>query len=207
MTTHFGALVAAALGARVAQLDPRIAARFGSDDGHLRFQGVMQLVSCSPLGWLAAQLMRPWSLLPAAQTRAVPTVFDIEARAGQLNKRRTYRFAIDNVFTFQSRVGAAPTLHERFDGPFGMRLALDVIDGALRFRDDGYFVAIGRFRFTLPGRRWLPRFELIHSSMSAQRFAVVLRVSHALLGTLFVQRGEFERVAGGRGDASAYIVA
>jgi hypothetical protein len=63
-------------------------------------------------------------------------------------------------------------------------------DGALLFADDGYFVRIMDRRWRLPA--WLAaRFELLHKSIDADRFQVLLRVSHPLFGTLFYQRGEF----------------
>jgi hypothetical protein len=188
--SDFVTWVDAALASAAPALDPRIRERFRAPlaaphaERYTAFAGCMHIVACSPLDCCGV------SLLPAHHARSVHAQFDIVSNRGRLLKRRRYDFARGSAFVFRSEVGAAPSPHERFDGPFGMRLRLDVIDGALRFRDDGYFIACGRWRLPLP--RWvLGRFELIHTSMDARRFYVVLRVAHPLLETLFLQRGQF----------------
>jgi hypothetical protein len=121
----------------------------------------------------------------------VAFVFRIEARGPAFHKERLYRFADGSVFAFRSLFAAAPLLHEQFPLGLGMALKLEAQpDGALLFADDGYFVRIMDRRWRLPA--WLAaRFELLHKSIDADRFQVLLRVSHPLFGTLFYQRGEF----------------
>lgn len=160
------------------------------------FAGTMQQVCCSLPGALLALLLRPLHLLPARCARDVAFVFRIEARGAAFHKERQYRFADGSAFAFRSLFASAPFLHEQFPLGLGMALRLEVqADGALLFADEGYFVRI-------MGRRWrLPaglaaRFELLHKSIDADRFQVLLRVSHPLFGTLFYQRGEFAPLPG-----------
>jgi len=170
-------------------LHPAIARRF--DHHAMVFAGTMQQVCCSLPGALLALLLRPLHLLPARCSRDVAFVFRIEARGPAFHKERLYRFADGSVFAFRSLFAAAPLLHEQFPLGLGMALKLEAQpDGALLFADDGYFVRIMDRRWRLPA--WLAaRFELLHKSIDADRFQVLLRVSHPLFGTLFYQRGEF----------------
>ncbi|MFN9031659.1 MAG: DUF4166 domain-containing protein [Betaproteobacteria bacterium] len=170
-------------------LHPDIARRF--DQHAMIFAGTMQQVCCSLPGALLALLLRPLHLLPARCARDVAFVFRIEARGAAFHKERLYRFADGGTFVFRSLFAADPCLHEQFPLGLGMALRLEAQqDGALLFADDGYFVQVMGRRWRLPA--WLgARFELLHKSIDADRFQVLLRVSHPLFGTLFYQRGEF----------------
>jgi hypothetical protein len=182
-------------------LDPHIGARFSPTTGpkhRLRFVGDMNWVYCSPLGSLLARLLRRAALLPERCARKTPFEFRIGERQGEFIKERDYHLSPHRVFRFRSVFRAAPRLHEEFRGGLGMYLQLREKRGALLFRDRGYFLRVGSWRIPLP--RWLTmgRFELLHRSLDAERFQVLLRVAHPLFGTLFYQRGEFRRAAPGR---------
>lgn len=177
-----------------AQLHPSIKARFAAVlpvKGVLGFEGIMHWVYCSPPGALIARVLRPFSILPDICSRQSRFDFNIFRRGGVVMKQRRYQLAGRDPFIFTSIFSEHPALHEEFAGGIGMYLQLAEEQGALIFRDRGYFLRLGRWRIQLP--RWLTvgSFELLHRNIDAQRFQVIIRVAHPLFGTLFYQRGEF----------------
>lgn len=175
------------------RLHPTIARRFGATT--LAFSGTMTQVYCSLPGLALAWALHPLRLLPPCCARDVGFAFRIESKGQSFFKERRYRFANGGEFVFRSRFFGAPHPREEFPHGVAMVLRLEAQpDGALLFASDGY-----RIRFA--GRTWrLPaclsaRFELLHHSIDHDRFQVLLRISHPLLGTLFFQRGEFATVA------------
>jgi hypothetical protein len=159
----------------------------------LCFSGTMQWVYCSPLGALMAWLLKPLSVLPRANAQAVAFDFGIYKNPAGFTKLRTYKLAENDTFTFSSLFSDDGQLHESFAGGLGMYLQLREEGGALIFSDRGYYVQIGKWRVPLP--RWFTvgSFELLHRNIDADKFQVIIRISHPLGGTLFYQRGEFSR--------------
>ena len=177
-----------------AKLHPAIQARFSPSilpNTTLCFSGTMQWVYCSPIGALLAKVLRPFSILPDTCNQNTKFDFRIFKRGGVFMKQRRYKLSTDETFTFTSIFSEQPCLHEEFGGGIGMKLKLAVDQGALMFLDQGYFLRLGRWRIRWP--RWLTvgSFELLHRNIDAQRFQVIIRVTHPIFGTLFYQRGEF----------------
>lgn len=176
------------------ELESAIHRRFATyvAEGHsLVFKGKMQWVYCSPLGFIISKVIKRFAILPDACVRDSDFTFDIGMRKGEILKQRTYEMRAKQAFHFTSLFRAEPRLHEEFNGGIGMYLSLLVKRGSLLFRDEGYFFRIRQWRLRLP--RWLTvgHFDLLHRNLDEQRFQVIIRVVHPLLGTLFYQRGEF----------------
>ena len=74
---------------------------------------------------------------------------------------------------------------------FGMSLAVREEKGALAFRSTRYFLAIGRFRLTLP--RWIEPgvIEVIHRDEGDGRFVFSLALRHKWWGELISQTARF----------------
>lgn len=174
------------------RLHRHIRERFAAHSGAiLRFRGVMERVHCSPAGALIARVLRAVHVLPATHGADVPFDFSIAPVPGGFSKLRHYHFAGAEVFAFGSVFNDVPALHEEFPGGLGMYLELKEEDGALIFRDKGYFLRCGRWRLPLPRLLSVGAFELLHRNIDRERFQVLIRIHHPLLGTLFYQRGEF----------------
>lgn len=195
----------AQLGERWNDLHADIRARFTLPEGTTRqsFSGSMHEIERSPLGWLMAKLIAFVRILPAKRARNVPFEFNLRAAPGYANnsgwvKERIYHFRSGD-FMFRSVMSFSPEgeLIEQFPYKLGMKIKLGA-EGAerthldtLTFRDDGYFLRIGRFRLPLP--RWLGvgRFTLAHKNIDRKQFSVAIRLDHPLFGNLFYQYGEF----------------
>lgn len=192
----FGEMLRTTMGEQAwLKLEKAIVSRFNvyvSDHCELRFFGNMQWVYCSPIGSLIAKVIKRFSILPDQCARNSEFTFDIGMRKGEIVKQRGYDLG-EKHFTFTSIFKDTPRLHEEFAGGIGMYLRLLVKNGALLFRDQGYFFRIKQWRWSLP--RWLTvgYFDLLHRNIDEQRFQIIIRVVHPLFGTLFYQRGEFER--------------
>lgn len=193
----FASVLQRALGeAAWASLAPAIRLRFAgclSAKRGLLFTGTMQWVYCSPLGALLMKLLRRFCILPATCVRDSQFSFHIGMANGQIVKQRNYQMAGQPDFEFRSRFADSPRLYEEFAGGIGMYLALAVKQRALLFRDQGYFWRFRRWRLHVPGWLAVGHFELLHRNIDQQRYQIVIRVAHPLFGTLFYQRGEFQR--------------
>ncbi len=191
----FTAILHRSLGKQAwSQLEPAIRSRFASSLTHNRslyFTGIMQTVYCSLPGAVIARIIRRAAVLPDRCARNTPFTFRIGVQNDEIVKQRDYIFDDYQPFTFRSLFRETPALHEEFRGGIGMYLKLAVKRGQLLFRDQNYFLRIGRWRISL--HRWLTvgRFELIHRNIDPDRFQILIRVTHPLLGTVFYQRGEF----------------
>lgn len=82
-------------------------------------------------------------------------------------------------------------LEEHVGYGFGMSLAVSEENGALAFRSTRYFLAIGRFRFTLP--RWIEpgAIEVIHRDEGGGAFVFSLALRHRWWGELIAQTARF----------------
>ncbi len=201
----------AALGDDWLRLHPDIRARFTLAPGLTRqaFTGTMRHIHRSPAGWLIAKLIAFVRILPSARTRDVPFEFNLSpaANAGWV-KERLYHFAPDNGGRFEFRSimrianqGGRVELVEQFPFGLGMKIKLGA-EGengdTLYFRDDGYFLRIGKENargggWRLPLPRWLTvgRFTLAHKNIDRENFTVEISLDHPLLGRLFYQYGAF----------------
>ena len=82
-------------------------------------------------------------------------------------------------------------LEEHVGYGFGMSLAVSEENGALAFRSTRYFLAIGRFRLTLP--RWIEpgAIEVIHRDEGGGAFVFSLALRHRWWGELIAQTARF----------------
>lgn len=194
-TKSFGESLRQALGEmQWMNLDASITARFSppaTHDRNLHFTGIVHWAYCSLFGAFLGWLIKALAVLPHQVCRNADFTFLIKHTPQGIVKERTYCWSDGAQFVFQSRLGDFPILHEEFCAGFGMYLKLSAEHGALLFSDDGYFLRLRKFRIQLPNWLFAGRFELLHRSIDSQRFQVLIRVSHALFGTLFYQRGEF----------------
>lgn len=196
----FGTMLRNALGdSRWSTLSPAIQRRFAPSQSPaemLRYRGTVHWVYCSPIGALIARLLRRAAILPGLCGRNATFEFRIARDGDKIVKQRVYNWTNGEQFVFRSIFNSDPRLHEEFRGGIGMYLQLFATHAALLFRDRGYFLRVGSIRIPLP--RWLSvgSFELLHTNIDSQRFQVIIRVAHPLLGTLFYQRGEFSRCIG-----------
>ena len=191
------ALLRQALGARWQALHPDIRARFTPAPGTTMqaFNGSMQVVERSTLGWLIAKLIAFVRILPAIKARDVPFEFHLaSAQDSGWIKQRIYHFQ-SGRFEFKSvmKLDAAGDLIEQFAYGLGMKIRLVAEADKLYFLDDGYFLRSGTLRLPLP--RWLTvgRFELIHQNTDRDNFTVEINLEHPLLGRLFHQHGHFRQ--------------
>ena len=159
----------------------------------LRYIGVMQRIYCSPIGKLFARILRPLTLLPEQCRTNTQFDFLIKQQNNGILKQRRYFLDSCRPFTFRSIFRHLPILHEEFKAGFGMNLELSSDREGLIFRDAGYYIRLGKLRIPIP--RWLSvgQFELIHRNINPKRFQVLIRIGHPLFGTLFYQRGEFQK--------------
>ena len=203
-TPHgFAALLHAALGTQWQHLHPDIRARFTPAPGasRQRFTGSMSEIDRSFIGWLIARAIAFVRMLPAVRARDVPFEFNLTPAPGAgWFKERLYYFDHDDGgrFKFRSIMSIARNgdLIEQFPYGLGMKIKLGVEGNQgdkLMFRDDGYFLRVGRWRLPLP--RWLSvgRFTLTHRNIDRERFTVDISIDHPLFGRLFYQAGNFRQ--------------
>jgi hypothetical protein len=196
--SSFGAILNRVLGNSAwKKLESAIAARFTaslSEDRPLTFVGTMHWVYCSPVGFVIAKIIKRLSILPDICARNAAFTFAIGIRNGEICKQRTYDLGNSERFIFTSSFSNEPRLHEEFGGGIGMNLHLLVKRKALLFRDQGYFLRLKKWRLHLPHWLTVGHFDLLHRNIDDQRFQIIIRVVHPLLGTLFYQRGEFKKM-------------
>ncbi len=199
----FAALLRVSLGARWEHLHPDIRARFTPAPGasRQRFTGSMSGIDRSVIGRLIARAIAFVRVLPAVRARDVPFEFNLAPALGAgWIKERPYHFDRNQGgrFEFRSIMSIARNgdLIEQFPYSLGMKIKLSVEGDQgdkLMFRDDGYFLRVGRWRLPLP--RWLAvgRFTLTHRNIDRERFTVDISIDHPLFGRLFYQAGHFRQ--------------
>jgi hypothetical protein len=205
------ALLRASLGSRWEHLHPDIRARFTMASGETRqtFTGTMNEINRSAIGWLIARLIAFMHVLPAVQARDVPFEFNLSpAQNTGWIKERLYHFD-DGRFEFRSVMSLTHNgeLIEQFPYCLGMKIQLAAEGNAgekLYFRDDGYFLRLGKLRLPIP--RWLGvgRFTLLHQNIDRDNFTVAISIDHPLFGQLFHQHGVFKASVTGHTAPRAY---
>jgi hypothetical protein len=200
------ALLRTALGTRWQQLHPDIRARFTLTPGESRqsFTGTMREINRSRIGWLIAHLIAFVRILPATRARDVPFEFNLSPVASLVPasswiKERLYHFQ-NGRFEFRSIMSIESNgeqLIEQFAYGLGMKIKLGAEGNAgdqLIFRDDGYFLRLGRMdalRLPLPCWLTVGRFTLIHQNIDRDNFTVEISLDHPWFGRLFYQVGSF----------------
>jgi hypothetical protein len=150
----------------------------------------------SPAGWLLAQLLRLIGApLPTARDARVPSVVTVTeemATGGQIwtrlyARRRSFPQVIHSSKRFAGRTG----LEEYVGHGVGMALAIEVREGALVFRSDGYFLQILGRRLFLPAWASPGALSVIHAEIGDGRFLFTLEIVHPRLGLLIRQSAAF----------------
>jgi Domain of unknown function (DUF4166) len=150
----------------------------------------------SRAGWLLAQLLRLIGApLPTTSDSRVPSVVTVTEEmvtGGQIwtrlyARRRSFPQVIHSSKRFAGRTG----LEEYVGYGVGMALAVEVQDGALVFRSDGYFLEILRHRFLLPAWASPGALSVTHAEIGDGRFLFTLEIVHPRLGLLIRQSAAF----------------
>jgi hypothetical protein len=183
-----------------ARLPPSIRFRFSkrlAGGETVVYVGEVLETRLSRAGWLLAQAMRligaPLPTATDARVPAVVTVTEDAATGGQIWTRVYARRRSFPQVIHSSKRFAGPTGLEEYVGyGVGMPLRITVEDGALVFRNDGYFVQILRCRISLPGWAALGRLSVTHAVMDDGRFRFTLEIIHPLLGLLVRQTAAFQ---------------
>jgi Domain of unknown function (DUF4166) len=150
----------------------------------------------SRAGWLLAQLLRLIGApLPTARDSGVPSVVTVTEdmrTGGQIwtrlyARRRTFPQVIHSSKRFAGRTG----LEEYVGYGIGMALAIEVREGALVFRSDGYFLEALKRRFFLPA--WISpgALSVSHAEIGDGRFLFTLEIVHPRFGLLIRQSAAF----------------
>jgi Domain of unknown function (DUF4166) len=157
-----------------------------------------EVVECqiSALGWWLAQMLRligaPLPISRDVLTPAVVVVTEDELGGGQFWLRQYgRRSGFPQVIKSAKRFAGPTGLEEHIGCGIGVALTLAVEQGALLFRSDHYFVAIGNRRMRLP--RWLSPGALTvgHVDCGEGWFAFTLALDHPLMGKLVRQTALF----------------
>ena len=147
-------------------------------------------------GWVLAQVLRLIGApLPTARDSRVPSVVTVTeemATGGQIwtrlyARRRSFPQVIHSSKRFAGRTG----LEEYVGYGVGMALAVEVRDGALVFRSDGYFLEILKHRFFLPAWASPGALSVTHAEIGDGRFLFALEIVHARFGLLIRQSAAF----------------
>jgi hypothetical protein len=150
----------------------------------------------SRAGWLLAQLLRLIGApLPTARDTHVPSIVTVTEEmttGGQIwtrlyARRRSFPQVVHSSKRFAGRTG----LEEYVGYGVGMALAIEVLDGALVFRSDGYFLEILRHRFFLPAWATPGALSVTHAEIGDGRFLFSLEIVHPRLGLLIRQSAAF----------------
>ena len=194
---RFRALVAEA---DWAQLPPSIRRRFSkrlAGGETAIYVGEVLDTTLSRSGWLLAQALRligaPLPTATDAKVPAVVTVTEDAATGGQIWTRVYARRRSFPQVIHSSKRFAGPTGLEEYVGyGVGMPLRIAVEDGALVFRNDGYFLQIFGRRIPLPVWASPGALSVSHAEMDDGRFRFSLEIAHSLLGLLVRQTAAFQ---------------
>ena len=150
----------------------------------------------SRAGWLLAQLLRLIGApLPTATDCGVPSVVTVTeemATGGQIwtrlyARRRSFPQVVHSSKRFAGRTG----LEEYVGYGIGMALKLEVEDGALVFRSEGYFFEALQRRFFLPIWTTPGALSVTHAEIGDGRFLFILEIVHPRFGLLVRQSPAF----------------
>src|SRR3984893_13510646 len=150
----------------------------------------------SRAGWLLVQLLRLIGApLPTARDSRVPSVVTVTEEmktGGQIwtrlyARRRSFPQVIHSSKRFAGRTG----LEEYVGYGVGMALAIEVKDGALVFRSDGYFLELLKRRFFLPAWATPGALSVTHAEIGDGRFLFTLEIVHPRFGLLIRQSAAF----------------
>ncbi len=149
-------------------------------------------ISFSRIGWWLAQIARLiGGPLPTSTDTHVPSIVTVTEDAATSGQIWTRIYARRNGFTqviHSSKRFAGPTGLEEYLG-FGVGMGLRiVVDGQdLLFRSAGYFVQVGRLKFSLPAFLTPGALTVTHTDLGSGEFQFTLEIVHSRFGMLVRQ--------------------
>jgi hypothetical protein len=157
-------------------------------------------ISFTRTGWWLAQLARLiGGPLPTSTDTHVPSIVTVTEDAATSGQVWTRIYARRNGFPqviHSSKRFAGPTGLEEYLG-FGVGMALRiVVDGeALLFLSAGYFLQLGRLKFSLPAFLTPGALTVSHTDLGGGEFRFALEVVHPRFGMLVRQSAVFKEAA------------
>jgi predicted DCC family thiol-disulfide oxidoreductase YuxK len=187
------------LGAAWARLRPGIQQRFGREPqaGEVFvYDGSMQIIRRSSMGWLFAQLTRVIGnpLTPYAG-EDVPMQVRLYAKDGGVCWERLYQYAgrAPVVVSSVKRESTKGELLEVVGGGFGMKLHVFTDNGQLYFQSYRYFCSFLGWQIPLPHLLTPGVTHVVHLDHGDGSFTFRLSIRHPYLGETFFQEGVFRR--------------
>src|SRR5262249_52589689 len=160
------------------------------------YVGEVREMYVSQLGWLLTHALRLiGGPLPTALEADVPSIVTVTedlATGGQIWTRLYVRRCGFPQIIHSSKRFAGPTGLEEYIGfGIGMALTINVVNAALVFRSNSYFIQIGKRRVPLPS--WLTpgTIAVSHEDLGDDRFLFTLEVIHPRFGLLVRQSAAF----------------
>jgi hypothetical protein len=160
------------------------------------YVGEVDSTNLSFAGWGIAQAVRLMGgPLPSTAETGVPMIVAVTedaASGGQIWTRMTGRRRGFPQVIHSCKRFAGPTGLEEYVGcGIGVALRICVANEALVFRSAGYFLQIGRSKWSLPA--WLTPGDLTvtHSDLGGDAFRFTLEIVHPRLGRLLRQSAVF----------------
>jgi hypothetical protein len=181
------------------RLPPATRQRFSkrlADGATAIYVGEVIEITFSRIGWWLAQVARLiGGPLPISTDTHVPSIVTVTEDAATSGQIWTRIYARRNGFPqviHSSKRFAGPTGLEEYLG-FGVGMALRIaVDGqALLFRSAGYFVQVGRVKFSLPAFLTPGALTVTHSDLGGGEFQFALEILHPRLGMLVRQSAVF----------------
>jgi hypothetical protein len=167
-----------------------------ADGNTIVYVGEVVETRISRAGWWLAQAARliggPLPTCCDAHVPSVVAVTEDMATGGQIWTRLYARKRnFPQVIHSSKRFAGSTGLEEYVGCGVGMALTIHVEDTALVFRSAGYFLQLGRRRFSLPA--WLTpgALSVTHAELGDDRFIFKLEIIHPRLGLLVHQSGVF----------------
>jgi hypothetical protein len=161
------------------------------------YVGEVDSANLSFAGWCIAQAVRLiGGPLPSTAETGVPMIVAVTedtASGGQIWTRMTGRRRGFPQVIHSCKRFAGPTGLEEYVGcGIGVALRICVASEALVFRSAGYFLQIGRSKWSLPA--WLTPGDLTvtHSDLGGDAFRFTLEIVHPRLGRLMRQSAVFK---------------
>ena len=180
-------------------LPPAVRKRFSKRLAGLEsvvYKGEVIRTQMNIFGWCLAQATRligaPLPLSRDEHVPAIVTVTEDSATGGQFWSRHYNRHSgFPQVIHSSKRFHGPTGLEEYVGGGVGMALQIQVQDGALLFKSAHYFLALGKYRLTLPA--WLSpgALTVTHKAIDDEYFEFILDVVHPAFGKLIHQSAVF----------------
>ncbi len=163
----------------------------------LKYQGVLEELSCSFPGKVLATLANPFikgALMPYCDYNVpVDIEFYSKINCPYIFKKRIYRLHHRDPIQFTSYMKESEhgDVLEYVGAGFGMKLLVFVKDSNLHFKSNGYFWDIGLCRIPIPKLFTPGSTYLTHVNEGKNQFRIRIDIKHPLFGKMFVQTGIF----------------